>query len=77
MTKEELRRKALTISPPMIKPKEPSKREKLHFWWADVKLFFRKGKGIAIIVLTAYIATIVIFVLSYITVHYLHLALRF
>lgn len=77
MTKEELRRKELTISPPMIKPKEPSIREKLHFWWADVKLFFRKGKGIAIIVLTAYIATIVIFVLSYITVHYLHLVLRF
>lgn len=77
MTKEELRRIELMAMPPIKKAKEPSIREKLHFWWADVKLFFRKGKGIAIIVLTAYIATIVIFVLSYITVHYLHLALRF
>lgn len=77
MTKEELRRIELVAMPPIKKAKEPSIKEKLHFWWAEEKLFLRKGKSIAIIVLTAYIATIVIFVLSYITVHYLHQALHF
>lgn len=77
MTKEELRRIELMAMPPIKKGKEPSIKEKLHFWWVEEKLFLRKGKDIAIIVLTAYIATIVTFVLSYITVHYLHQALHF
>ncbi len=42
MTKEELRRIELMAMPPIKKGKEPSTKEKLHFWWADVKLFFRR-----------------------------------
>lgn len=41
MTKEELRRIELMAMPPIKKAKEPSIKEKLHFWWAEVKLFFR------------------------------------
>ena len=39
MTKEELRRIEVMIMPPIKKAKEPSIKEKLHFWWAEVKLF--------------------------------------
>ena len=39
MTKEELRRIEVMIMPPIKKAKEPSIKEKLHFWWAEVKIF--------------------------------------
>lgn len=64
-------------SPPMLKPKERSIKEKLYFWWADVKFFMAKVKALAITVVQAYIATIVVFVLSYITAHYLRQVLHF
>lgn len=35
MTKEELRRIELVAMPPIKKAKEPSIKEKLHFWWAE------------------------------------------
>lgn len=42
MTKEELRRIELVAMPPIKRAKEPSIKEKLHFWWAEVKLFLRQ-----------------------------------
>ena len=68
MTKEELRRIELILMPPIKKGKEPSSKEKLHFWWADVKL---SVKDWTIILAKAYVVAIIIFVLSYMTVHYL------
>lgn len=68
MTKEELKQIELMLMPPIKKGKEPSTKEKLHFWWADVKLF---AKDLAITLAKAYFVTIIIFVLSYMTVHYL------
>lgn len=72
MTKEELRRIEIVAMPPIKRAKEPSIKEKLHFWWADAKFFLGKAKEIVIVLLKAYIAAIVIYVLSYITVRYLH-----
>lgn len=54
--------------PPIKKAKEPSIKEKLHFWWADVKLFV---KDWTIILAKALVAATAIHVLSYMTVHYL------
>lgn len=68
MTKEELRRIELVAMPPIKKAKEPSIKEKLHFWWADVKLFV---KDWTIILAKALVAATAIHVLSYMTVHYL------
>ena len=42
MTKEELRRIEVMIMPPIKQAKEPSIKEKLHFWWAEEKLFLRR-----------------------------------
>lgn len=42
MTKEELRRIEVIIMPPIKQAKEPSIKEKLHFWWAEEKLFLRQ-----------------------------------
>ena len=67
MTKEELRRIELVAMPPIKKAKEPSIKEKLHFWWADVKLFV---KDWTIILAKALVAATAIHVLSYMTVHY-------
>lgn len=69
---EELRRIELEANPPIIKHRELTLKEKLHFWWADAKFFLGKAKEIVIVLLKAYIAAIVIYVLSYITVRYLH-----
>ncbi len=69
---EELRRIELEANPPIIKHGELTLKEKLHFWWADAKFFLGKAKEIVIVLLKAYIAAIVIYVLSYITVRYLH-----
>ena len=68
MTKEELRRIKVIIMPPIKKAKEPSIKEKLHFWWAEEKLFIEDW---TIILAKAFVLTTVIHVLSYITVHYL------
>lgn len=38
--KLKLRRIEADANPPMMKPKERSIKEKLYFWWADVKFFF-------------------------------------
>lgn len=54
--------------PPIKKAKEPSIKEKLHFWWAEVKLFV---KDWTIILAKAYVAATAIYVLSYMTVRYL------
>lgn len=64
MTKEELKQIELMLMPPIKKGKEPSIKEKLHFWWAEVKDW-------TIILAKAYVVATIIFVLSYITVHYL------
>lgn len=42
MTKEELRRIELVAMPPIKQAKEPSIKEKFHFWWAEEKLFLRQ-----------------------------------
>lgn len=68
MTKEELRRIEVMIMPPIKKAKEPSIKEKLRFWWAEVKLFV---KDWTIILAKAYVAATAIYVLSYMTVRYL------
>lgn len=68
MTQEELRRIELMAMPPIKKAKEPSIKEKLHFWWAEVKLFV---KDWTIILAKALVAATAINVLSYMTVHYL------
>ena len=75
--KLKLRRIETDANPPMMKPKERSIKEKLYFWWADVKFFLEKLKDAVVVILKAYITTIVIFVLSYITVHYLRQVLHF
>lgn len=41
MEKDELWKLHLTIAPPVKMPKPLSKKEKLYFWWADVKFFFK------------------------------------
>lgn len=68
MTKEELHRIEVIIMPPIKKAKEPSIKEKLRLWWAEVKLFV---KDWTIILAKAFVLTTAIHVLSYITVHYL------
>ena len=68
MTKEELQRIEVIIMPPIKQAKEPSIKEKLHFWWAEVKLFV---KDWTIILAKAFVVATVIHFLSYITVHYL------
>ena len=60
MTKEELRRIEVMIMPPIKKAKEPSIKEKLHFWWAEVKLFIEDW---TIILAKAFVLTTVIHVL--------------
>ena len=71
MGKDDLWKLHLTIAPPVKMPKPLSKKEKLYFWWADVKFFIEKSKDIAIILLKAYITATAIYALSYMTVHYL------
>lgn len=39
---EELRRIELEANPPLIKQRELTLKEKLHFWWADVKHFMEE-----------------------------------
>lgn len=68
MTKEELRRIEVIIMPPIKQAKEPSIKEKLHFWWAEEKLFI---KDWTIILAKAFVVATAIHVLSYMTVHYL------
>lgn len=68
MTKEELHRIEVIIMPPIKKAKEPSIKEKLRFWWAEVKLFV---KDWTIILAKAFVVATAIHVLSYIIVHYL------
>ena len=68
MTREELRRIELMAMPPIKKGKESSTKEKLHFWWAEEKLFIEDW---TISLAKAFVLTTVIHVLSYITVHYL------
>lgn len=75
--KLKLRHIEIAANPPIIKPKERPIKEKLYFWWADVKFSMAKVKALAIDALQAYIATIIIFVLSYITVRYLRQVLPF
>lgn len=40
---EELRRIELEANPPLIKHRELTLKEKLHFWWADAKFFLGKS----------------------------------
>lgn len=54
--------------PPIKQAKEPSIKEKLHFWLAEEKLFIEDW---TISLAKAFVLTTVIHVLSYITVHYL------
>lgn len=68
MTKEELRRIERMAMPPIKKAKEPSIKEKLHFWWAEEKLFIEDW---TIILAKAFVVATVIHVLSYMTVRYL------
>ncbi len=68
MTKEELRRIEAMIMPPIKQAKEPSIKEKLHFWWAEEKLFIEDW---TIILAKSFVLATVIHVLSYITVYYL------
>ena len=68
MTREELRRIEVIIMPPIKQAKEPSIKEKLHFWWAEEKLFIEDW---TIILAKSFVLATVIHVLSYITVYYL------
>ena len=65
MTKEELRRIELVAMPPIKKAKALSIKEKLHFWWAEEKLFIEDW---TIILAKAFVVATVIHVLSYMTV---------
>ena len=68
MTREELRRIEVIIMPPIKQAKEPSIKEKLHFWWAEEKIFIEDW---TIILAKSFVLATVIHVLSYITVYYL------